>query len=201
MSQALRGKRVNNRNMYPFYQQTDGYDVGGLVFYSPIVLALAPRMPTRECQGFRSVLHVMNRPAMCTSARLVRAWLEEAAVRHRETLTRLKRAEFQEVHSSQTDSGTSERLFEITVTEASMQSNTRNSVNDFFRLFDSATRHELISLRDFLATEQVAAWAASDPAQAAGIEQLFARIKILLERVEQRELKIRVRAEAVSGLN
>jgi hypothetical protein len=78
---------------------------------------------------------------------------------------RLKRAEFQEVHSSQknvhssqTDSGTSEGLFEITVTEASMQSNTRDSVNDFFRLFDSATRHELISLRDFLATEQVAAW-------------------------------------------
>jgi hypothetical protein len=43
--------------------------------------------------------------------------------------------------------------------------------------------------------------AASDPAQAAGIEQLFVRIKILLERVEQHELKIRVRAETVSGLS
>ena len=105
------------------------------------------------------------------------------------------------VHSSQTDSGTSERLSEITATEASMQSNTRNSVNDFFRLFDSATRRELISLRNFLATEQVAAWAANDPAQATGIEQLFVRIDILLERVEQRELKTRMRVEAASGLN
>jgi hypothetical protein len=82
-----------------------------------------------------------------------------------------------------------------------MRANTLDSVNDFFRLFDNATRRELISLRNFLATEQVAAWAANDPAQAASIEQLFARIEILLERVEQHELKMKVRAEELGRVN
>jgi hypothetical protein len=56
---------------------------GGLRYFlgRSVVLALAGGVPARECQALRSVLHVMNRPAVCALARLLRTW-EGAAVGH-----------------------------------------------------------------------------------------------------------------------
>jgi hypothetical protein len=82
-----------------------------------------------------------------------------------------------------------------------MQSNTHSPFDEFFQTFGNATRSELITLREFLATEQVSAWAANDMMQAAGIDKLFARIKILLERIEQRELMMATEAAKFSGVN
>jgi hypothetical protein len=82
-----------------------------------------------------------------------------------------------------------------------MRSNTHNPFDEFFQMFGNATRSELITLREFLVTEQISAWAANDSMQAAGIDKLFARIKILLERIEQRELMMATEAAEFSGVN
>jgi hypothetical protein len=82
-----------------------------------------------------------------------------------------------------------------------MRSSTHNPFDEFFQMFGNATRSELIILREFLVTEQISAWAANDSMQAAGIDKLFARIKILLERIEQRELMMATEAAEFSGVN
>jgi hypothetical protein len=68
-------------------------------------------------------------------------------------------------------------------------------------MFGNATRSELITLREFLVTEQVSAWAANDVMLAAAIDKLVARIEILLERIEQRELMMATQEAEFSGVN
>jgi hypothetical protein len=82
-----------------------------------------------------------------------------------------------------------------------MQSNAHNPLDEFFQMFGNATRSELITLREFLATEQVSAWAANDVMLAAAIDKLVARIEILLERIEQRELMMATQEAEFSGVN
>ena len=82
-----------------------------------------------------------------------------------------------------------------------MELNPENALDEIFQTFDYGTRRELIELRQYLATEEVAAWTANDAVQAAVIEALFARIDTLLERIEQREVRTATRAAEFSGVN
>jgi hypothetical protein len=62
----------------------------------------------------------------------------------------------------------------------------QNPLDEFFQAFGIVTRRELIELREYLATERVAAFDAHDVTQAAVIEVLSDRAQQLLERVQQR---------------
>ena len=80
-----------------------------------------------------------------------------------------------------------------TATEGSdMEHIPHNPTDEFFEIFDHATRSELISLREFLAAEEFAALNASDLRQAAVIEELFDRIESLLQRIDRREVRVAV---------
>lgn len=89
----------------------------------------------------------------------------------------------------------------IVVQVSDMEQNPHTIPDDFFQMFDHATRRELIALTEFLTTEQVAAWTANDAMQAAAIEELFHRIENLLERIDQREVRTAIRAAEVCGVN
>lgn len=73
--------------------------------------------------------------------------------------------------------------------------------DEFFEIFNVATRSELISLREFLATEEFAALNASDIVRATVIEESFDRAESLLQRIGRREVRAAVRAAEFSGVN
>jgi hypothetical protein len=75
-----------------------------------------------------------------------------------------------------------------------MQSSTYNdALDEYFQLFNVATRQEPIQLRRYLATEHVAALAADDITYAAVIEALFDRTESLLERIGRHEVGTAIR--------
>lgn len=82
-----------------------------------------------------------------------------------------------------------------------MELNPDNALDEIFQTFGNGTRRELIELKQYLATEEVAAWTANDVVQAAAIEALFDRINSLLERIEQREVQMATRAAEFNGVN
>jgi len=76
-----------------------------------------------------------------------------------------------------------------------------NPLEECYQMFGIATRRELIALREYLATEQIAAWTANDVKRAADIELLSQRLQDLLERIEQREMKMAIQAVEFGGVN
>lgn len=80
-----------------------------------------------------------------------------------------------------------------------MEQNPHHPLDEFFQAFGIVTRRELIELREYLATERVAALNANDVTQAAVIEVLSDRTQQLLERLEQRMTRTAISAVEWSG--
>jgi hypothetical protein len=74
-------------------------------------------------------------------------------------------------------------------------------LDEFFRRFGIVHRHELIALRECLATELITAFQANDAAQAAVIEELLNRTESLLERFGRHEVSTEIQATEFSGAN
>jgi hypothetical protein len=64
-----------------------------------------------------------------------------------------------------------------------MEQNPYNPLDEFFQMFNIATGRELIEIREYLATERLAAVNAHDVAQVVVIKELSDRAQQLLERL------------------
>ena len=74
------------------------------------------------------------------------------------------------------------------VERGSMEQNPHHPLDEFFQAFGIVTRRELIELREYLATERVAAFNANDVTRAAIIEVLSDRTQELLERLDEQRV-------------
>ena len=81
-----------------------------------------------------------------------------------------------------------------------MEQNPDSTVNEYLLIF-SATRRELIALNRFLACEGSVAFDANNATLVAVVEALTNRTQSLLERIEECEMEMAIRAAEFSGVN